>query len=170
MMDLEKYHEWLNKINTRKGKPSPNKGKKLSKETIEKISKSKKGVSNKKLKGKKFSEEHVQNLRSSHLGKKQSKETIEKRRQKHLGRKNSEETKRKMSLASKGKPKKYDVWNKNKTKLNITPEIINKTKKLKSEGLLQKEIAEKMNYSVSTVARMLNGFYDNIEQISRGKS
>ena len=70
-----------------------------------------------------------------------------------------------MSEAAKGKKKNYDVWNKGKTKLNIDNNIIIKAKKLKEAGLNQREIAEKMSFSVSCIARMLNGFYDNKQKI-----
>jgi hypothetical protein len=114
-----------------------------------------------KMKRHKFSEEHKQRISKALTGLTQSSETIEKRRLKHLGRKNTEETKRKMSESRKGKKLNYDVWNKGKTKLDITPKIIKEVKDLKERGLLQKEIANKMNFSISAVARMLNGFYDN---------
>jgi group I intron endonuclease len=163
-----KYDEWIEKVKFPKGNIPWLKDKHHSKEANEKNRKSHLGKKYPPL-----SEEHKRKIgeaNKKHLtGHKQSKETIEKRRQKHLGRKNTEETKRKMSLAAKGKPKNYDVWNKNKTKLNITPDIINEVKKLKDQGLLQREIAEKKNYSISAISRILNGFYDNKEQISRGK-
>ncbi len=60
----------------------------VSKESREKMSKSRKG--------KEFSEEHKENLRKSHIGLKQSDETIEKRISKTRGMKRSEETRQKM--------------------------------------------------------------------------
>lgn len=60
-----------------KGKPTWNKGKKISEETKQKISKTGKGKS--RNKGRKLSEEQKEYLRIINTGKKQSKETIEKR-------------------------------------------------------------------------------------------
>lgn len=163
-----KYNEWIEKIKFPIGNIPWIAGKHHSAESNEKNRKSHLGKQYPPL-----SKEHKKKIgdatRKRLIGAKQSLETIEKRRQKHIGRKNTKETKRKMSLAAKGKPKNYNVWNKGKTKLNISKEVIENVKKLKSKGLTQKEIAKELNYSTSAVARMLNGFYDNIEQISRGK-
>jgi hypothetical protein len=143
---LEKYEQFISKqSNSHKGKYI---GRKLSQETKDKIGKS----NSIKLKGHK-----------------QSEETKEKRAQKQRGTKRSEETKLKMSKASKGKRKNYDVWNKNKTKLNITIEIINEIKEFYKTGKYQREIAKIYGLSISCVARILKGFYDNKEQIARGK-
>ena len=107
-------------------------------------------------------------MRLSSLGKKhphkgyiQSEETKEKRAKKHRGRKNTKETIKKMSLAAKGKTKNYDVWNKNKMTINITPEIIGEINDLYKKGKYQHEIAKMYNFSPSCVSRILKGFYDN---------
>lgn len=111
--------------------------------------------------GEEKAEEIRRKIRNANIGLKQSLETIEKRRKKHLGRKNTEETKKKMSLASRGKPKTYDVWNKGKTQLNITPELIWEVKRLNREGMIQKKIASMKNLSTSCISRMIRGFYDD---------
>lgn len=145
----------------------------VSDKTKRKISKSQKGKTNiGKIpwnKGKSIIESYGEEkakeirkkIRDANIGLKQSIETIEKRRKKHIGRKNTEETKRKMSLASRGKPKAYDVWNKGKTQLNITPELILEVKKLNREGMIQKKIALMNNLSPSCISRMIRGFYDD---------
>jgi len=57
------------------------------------------------------------------------------------------------------------VWNKNKTKLNITPKIIKDIKTLYESGKKQHEIAKIYNFSLSCVSRILYGFYDHKQQI-----
>jgi len=136
----------------------------VSEETKNKIRNSQKGIKNENRgwkKGTKFSEEHKLKLSISHKGIKQKKESVEKRKIKHLGRKNTEETKLKMSLAAKGKRKNYVVWNKNKIFIKINKSIILEIKELQKQGFLQREIAEKYNFSMSSVSRILRGFYDN---------
>jgi|AntAceMinimDraft_10_1070366.scaffolds.fasta_scaffold124711_1 hypothetical protein len=172
----KKYNEWIKKIKFPIGNIPWNKGKHHSKESKEKNRKSHLGKTNSEETRKRISEANkgkLSPLKGKTYEEINGKRIGKKRREKQgLIRKNqthTEETKRKMSESHKGKKLNYDVWNKGKTRLNITLKIIEKIKELKESGLLQKEIAEQMNYSISTISRMLNGFYDNIEQISRGK-
>jgi len=93
------------------------------------------------------SEYTKQKLREANLGKKHSPETIAKKKLYvvsentkklisafHKGRPKSAATKKKMSLASRGKPKQYDVWNKGlKGKFKASVE----TKKNISKSLLE---------------------------------
>lgn len=99
------------------------KGKPLSEETKEKMSKSRKGMMsienrmklierNKSRIGIKFSEEHKKKLSLSHIGIKQSSETISKRVKLNTGKKRTEETKKKMSENMKGVKKKAKSGNK----------------------------------------------------------
>lgn len=81
------------------GKPSPMKGKTMSQQAKQKMSKDKKGKISPK-KGKKFgphSQEHKKKIGLKSKGRKQSEETKEKIRQARLGTKRSEETKKKLS-------------------------------------------------------------------------
>lgn len=144
----------------------------LSNETLIKISKKQKGKSNigkapinkgktiEDLYGEKRANEIRNKIIESNKGKKQSESTIEKRRQKLIGRKNTEETKIKMSLASKGKPKNYDIWNKGKTQLDISKEKIEEIKNIYNKNISQKEIAKLFNLSASCISRILRGYYD----------
>jgi hypothetical protein len=115
--------------------------------------------------GVKASSETKEKISKSHLGIKQSKETKEKRANKLRGLKRSEESKLKMSLSSIGKPKKYLVWNKNKTTLNLSKDIINNIKNLALSKIYQKDIAKKYNLSISCIARIIKGKYDNFLNI-----
>jgi predicted transcriptional regulator len=66
-----------------------------------------------------------------------------------------------MSLASIGKPKSYDVWNKGKTRLRIDPYLIKEIKNLNRAGVIQKDIAEMKKLSPSCISRIIRGYYDN---------
>ena len=76
------------------GKVAWNKGKKWSKEIIEKFRKA--------HLGKKLSDEHKKKIGLANIGRRFSKETIEKIRQSNLGKKRSEETRRRISETHKG--------------------------------------------------------------------
>jgi group I intron endonuclease len=172
----KKYDIWVEKIKFPMGNVPWIKGKNHSKESNEKNRQSHLGKINSKETRRKISESNkgkISPIKGKTYEEIYGEELGEKRRkQQGLIRQNkphTEVTKHKMSAASKGKKKNYDVWNKGKTELNITPKLINDVKELKESGLTQKEIADKKNYSISTIARMLNGFYNNIEQITRGK-
>ena len=94
-----KIYGWLKRKHSEcmKRKPAHNKGKRLSKATIEKM----------KLahRGKTLSKQHKENIRVSHLGTKHSAETIEKMRKAKLGKVISLEVRAKISAALR-KPKK----------------------------------------------------------------
>jgi group I intron endonuclease len=192
-LGLIKYKEYIKKIKDRlSGKSTSRKGKKLKQEFIEKYGE-KEGTKKYeefikkqreshlgKNKGKTYEEMHgiekakelKINMSICRKGKKlgpQSKEVIEKRANSNRGKKRSDETKRNISNSLKGKRTGFDTWNKNKTRLNITPIIIKEIKVLHKEGKYQREIAKIYNFSNSCVARIIKGFYDNKQQISRGK-
>tara|TARA_Y100000817_G_C16837518_1_gene536421 strand:- start:534 stop:1400 length:867 start_codon:yes stop_codon:yes gene_type:complete len=89
-------------------------GKKHSKESKEKMSKSQKGKKassatkaklSKMRRGRKLSKTHIENIRKGNIGKKRSAKTKEKIRLVRLGRKATKETKLKMSKMKKGVPK-----------------------------------------------------------------
>ena len=76
-MKLGSKHSEESKKKISEHSAKPNKGKKLSEETRNKISKSRIGIV--------FSDNHINNLKISHIGKKQSPEIIEKRMSKIRG-------------------------------------------------------------------------------------
>lgn len=105
--------------------------------------------------------EHWKNNVHHNLGKTQDPLHVEKRMKSIRGQIRSDETKRNISSSLKGKHKKHDVWNKGKTTLDIDEQVITDVKQLKSNGLLNKEIAIQLNFSASCISRILNGFYDD---------
>jgi hypothetical protein len=165
-----KYFEWqkliLEKI---KGRKHSEETKRLMREKCASLNEEVKIKISKANKGKIRTEETKRKIGEKNkialLGHKQSEKTKNKRAAKHKGRKNSEETKIKMSLSAIGKPKNYDVWNKNKTSLNINEKIILDIKFLYHGGKTQKEIANLYKFSISCIARILRGFYDCKQKI-----
>lgn len=91
-----------------------NKGKKLSEETKNRISKSLRGES--PLFGKHFSDETIERLRNAHVGKKLSEEHKQNISKSLIGREHTDETKRKISEGNSGK-KRSDETRKNMSSL-----------------------------------------------------
>ena len=136
--------EWANLIpedglygGSVKGRVSPNKGKKFSEETKQKISKSNKG--------KKFSEETKQKISKSNKGKKFSEETKQKmsiaKKGRYSGRICSDETKQKISNAKKGIPSNNIYSDETKQKIS------NAKKGIPSNNIYSDETKQKMSYA-----------------------
>ncbi len=148
---IQKMHEG------RKGKPSWNKGKKMTEEQKRKLSisckgriiseETKKKISN-KHKGKKFTQEHKKKIGDSNRGKpRQTKEGLE--RLKNIQQERKGKPRKPHSLESKlktsGSTKGRTPWNKGKSSIKILGGKNPKAKKIEFEGIIYECILDAIN-------------------------
>jgi hypothetical protein len=139
----------------KKGTPSPNLGKKMSKETKEKISNSKKGIN--------LSEIHKKNIGLSNLGKKLSKEHIESITKHNKNRIVSDFTKKKMSeskLKMNDETKKKIGLNNPRCKI-----VLNKYTGIFYNSLKEASVYESINYEHLKNISRKNGYKNNTDLI-----